>query len=98
MYIQGLNVDPENIDAHQPLREISLKRKALGGKDMGMMDKMKLPEAKDEKQQMLNAEKLLAYLPGDVDRMRALWDSADRAGMARTRAWIQAILTRANNP
>src|ERR1700676_3106626 len=72
MYIQGLAVDPENVEAHQVLREISLKRKASGGKDMGMFDKMKLPKSKDEKQAMLNAEKLLAYSPGDTDRMLAL--------------------------
>ena len=50
MYIQGLSVDPENVEAHQLLRKISLKRKASGGKDMGMMDRMKLPKTKDDKQ------------------------------------------------
>src|SRR5690349_13620294 len=50
MYIQGLNVDPENTEAHQSLRDISLRRKASGGKDMGMMQKMKMPKAKDDKQ------------------------------------------------
>ena len=35
MYIQGLTVDPENIEAHQALRDIAMKRKASGGKPMG---------------------------------------------------------------
>ena len=97
MYIQGLNVDPENIEAHQALRELSLERKARGGKDMGMMEKMKMPKAKDEKQLILNAEKLLAYSPGDIERMRALFNAAHRAEMAETQAWIEAILRRATN-
>jgi hypothetical protein len=95
MYIQGLNVDPENIEAHQALRDISLRRTASGGKDMSMMEKMKLPKAREEKQEMLNAEKLLAYMPGDVSRMQALLDAAHRAGMSQTAAWIAAILRRA---
>jgi len=33
MYISGLAIDPENVEAHQTLRELSLKRKASGGKD-----------------------------------------------------------------
>ena len=28
LYLQGLSIDPENTEAHQQLREISLKRKA----------------------------------------------------------------------
>lgn len=96
MFIQGLNVDPENVEAHQALRDISLKRKASGGKDMGMMDKMKMPKAKDEKQLMLNAEKLLAYSPGDVSRMVGTLQGAYKAGCYATVLWIGPILQRAN--
>ena len=95
MYIQGLNVDPDNVEAHRTLREISLKRKANGGKDMGMFEKMKTPRVTNEKQAMLNAEKLLAYLPSDVGRIRALFDAAQRAGMRETTQWIGTILRRA---
>jgi tetratricopeptide (TPR) repeat protein len=96
MYIQGLSVDPENVEAHQNLRDISLKRKASGGKDMGMFDKMKLPKAKEEKQALLNAEKLLAYSPGDTDRMLAMCQAAYKAGCYDTVLWIGPILQRAN--
>ena len=96
MYIQGLTLDPENVEAHQALRDISLKRKASGGKDMGMFDKMKMPKAKEDKQQMLNGEKLLAYLPGDTDRMQTILESAYRAGFYDTVLWIGPILQRAN--
>src|SRR5947209_10248681 len=56
MYIQGLGFNPVSIEAHEALREISLIRKARGGKPMGFMERGKLlPKAAktDFKQQML---------------------------------------------
>lgn len=97
MFIQGLKIDPENIPAHQELREISLKRKASGGRDMGMMDRMKLPKVGGDIQTMLNAEKLLAYDPADNLRLLALLTTAKAAGMTRTAAWIWTILNRASD-
>ncbi len=32
MFLQGFSLDPDATDAHQQLRDISLKRKASGGK------------------------------------------------------------------
>ena len=96
MYIQGLFVDPENTEAHQSLRDISLRRKASGGKPMGPFQKMKLPKPKEDKQAMLNAEMLLAYSPGDTDHMLALMQGAYRSGFFETVLWIAAILLRAN--
>jgi tetratricopeptide (TPR) repeat protein len=92
MYIQGLSIDPENVEAHRALRAISLRRKISGGRDMGMIDKMKMVKPNDDKQAMLNAEKLLAYVPGDIDRMRAFHQAAEAGGFAATAAWICAIL------
>jgi tetratricopeptide (TPR) repeat protein len=97
MYLQGLNMDPENIDAHQILREFSLKRKASGGKDMGMFEKMKVKtNTADEKTNMLAAEKLLAYDPGNTARMLQVVQSAHKAGFFDTVMWIGAITLRAN--
>lgn len=98
MYITGLTIDPENIAAHQTLREISIRRKASGGKDLGMFEMMKLrPKKGDEKRKMLNAEKLLAYAPSDRQRMTDLLNSARAAGFTATAEWIAAILG-ANDP
>lgn len=97
MFIQGLAIDPESVEAHQALRDISLKRKASGGKDMGLRDQWKLPKAKDDdKQAMLNAEKLLAYDPGNTDRMLALMQAAYRGRYYDSVLWIAPILQRAN--
>src|SRR4030095_9872117 len=88
MYLQGLNIDPENKEAHQSLREFSLKRKASGGKDLGMFEKMKLKKSsKEDKENLLNAEKLLAYNPGDTPTMLALAVAAHRAGFYDTAMW-----------
>jgi tetratricopeptide (TPR) repeat protein len=97
MYINGLGYDPEAVEAHQALRDISLKRKASGGKDLGMMDKMKLKRpSRDDKQNMLNGEKLMAYDPGNADAMVMLLQNAHRAGFYKTAKWIGPILHRAN--
>ena len=61
MYLQGFALDPDAIDAHQELRDISLKRKASGGKAMGFLEAMKLKRPNsDDKVNMLNAEKLMS--------------------------------------
>ena len=97
MYLQGLNIDPENVDAHQTLREFSLKRKASGGKDMGMFDKMKVKtNSSDDKANLLAAEKLLAYDPGNTDRMVQVLQFALKGGFYDTVLWIGPILLRAN--
>ncbi|HMB96101.1 MAG TPA: hypothetical protein VKK61_08695, partial [Tepidisphaeraceae bacterium] len=97
MFLQGLNIDPEAIEAHQTLRDISLKRKASGGKSLGMFEAMKLKRnSKDDKQNLLNAEKLLAYDPGNTDYMLSLAQNAQRGGFWDTVMWIGPILSKAN--
>ena len=97
LYLQGLAVDPENTEAHQQLREISLKRKASGGKTLGMFEKMKLKKAsKDDKETLLNAEKLLAYDPGDTGTMLALVVAAHKSGFYDTVMWIGPQVLQAN--
>jgi len=97
MYLQGLSIDPENVDAHQTLREFSLKRKASGGKDMGMLEKMKVKtNTADEKANLLAAEKLLAYDPGNTSRMLAVVQSAHKAGFFDTVMWAGGMTMRAN--
>lgn len=98
MYLQGLGIDPENVDAHQALREISLRRKASGGKDLGMFEKKKLQfsRPKEEKQAMLLAEKLLSFDPGETNHMVALMDAARKAGYYDSVMWIGPILLQAN--
>jgi tetratricopeptide (TPR) repeat protein len=99
MYLQGLGIDPENIAAHQAMRDIALRRKASGGKDLGIFEKKKLQfsRPRDDKQAMLTAEKLIAYEPGGTDSMLWMMESAHRAGYYDTVMWIGAILQQANS-
>ena len=97
MYITGLVIDPDCREAHEALRNIGMIRKASGGKDLGFMEKTKLRRpTKDDRQNMLNAEKLLAYDPGNTDYMLSLLQNGNRAGLSDTVAWIGPILLRAN--
>jgi Flp pilus assembly protein TadD len=97
MYLQGLALDPDDVEAHQEMRDFSLRRKAGGGKSLGMLDAMKLKRgSKDDKQNMLNAEKLLAFDPGNTDYMVSLIQSALKAGYWDTVMWIGPILQKAN--
>jgi tetratricopeptide (TPR) repeat protein len=97
MFLNGLNIDPDAVEAHQTLREISLMRKASGGKSVGMFEAMKLKRpSKDDKQAMLNAEKLLAFDPGNTDYMVSLLQAAHRAAYYNTAMWIGPVLFKAN--
>ena len=97
MYLNGLGVDPDAVDAHVALRDIAMKRKATGGKALGMMDKLKLNRpSKDDKQNLLNQEKLLAYDPGDTGYMVGVLQNALRGGYFDTVLWIGPILQKAN--
>ncbi len=97
MYLQGLAIDPEEIEAHKALRDIALKRKASGGKSLGMLDRMKLGKpSKDDKQNLLNFEKLSSYDPGNTDYLLQMLQNAHRAGFFDTVMWVGPILQKAN--
>ncbi|CAN5495872.1 hypothetical protein BH10PLA1_BH10PLA1_03540 [soil metagenome] len=97
MYLQGLALDPDSVRAHSELRDISMKRKATGGKDLGFMEKMKLGKSKDDRDSMLNATKLLSYDPGNTDRMMSILQAALKGGFYDTIMWLGPILQKANS-
>ena len=97
MLIQGLSIDADSVEAHKQLRDISMKRKASGGKSLGYFEAMKLKRpTKDDKQNMLNNEKLLAYEPGNTDYMIGVLQNAFRAGFWDSAMWIGPILQKGN--
>src|SRR5438067_548019 len=62
MYLQGLALDPDAVDGHRELRDVALRRKAGGGKKLGMFENMKLLRwGKNQKENLLGAEKAWAY-------------------------------------
>jgi tetratricopeptide (TPR) repeat protein len=96
MYLSGLKIDPEAVAEHQNLRDIALRRKASGGKDLGMMAKMKYRYGKDDRENLVTAERFLSYDPGNTSRMLELLQHALSAGAYETVLWIGPILLRAN--
>jgi tetratricopeptide (TPR) repeat protein len=96
MFVQGLSIDADSVEAHKQLRDISMKRKASGGKSMGYFEAMKLKRpTKEDKQNMLNNEKLLAYDPGETSYMIGMLQNAFRAGFFDSALWIGPILQKA---
>lgn len=95
MMFEGLKRDPDAIEAHQTLRDMSLKRKAGGGKSLGMFEAAKYKDTKDERESMLNRERLLAFDPGNTDHMLAVAQRAFNAGMYDTVMWMGPICFRA---
>jgi tetratricopeptide (TPR) repeat protein len=97
MFLKGLKLDPDLVEAHKEPRVIAMKRKASGGKPVGMFEKIKLLWAtKDEKQNMLNAEKVLNFDPGSTDAMQAMIVAANKGGFWETAKWLASELDRAS--
>ena len=96
MFIQGLEIAPHRVDAHRELRNVSLERKVNGGQAMGLFATMKLKrQTKNHKHNMLMAEKLLSYDPGNTDHMLSLLQNAAKAGLLDVVDWIEPILRKA---
>ena len=97
LYLQGLAEAPDNVPIHAELRRISLTRKATGGKPLGTFKSMGIKtNGKDPKQNMLNAEKLLSYDPGNTSHMTSMVKAATAGEYAKTVPWIGQILSRIN--
>ena len=89
LFLDGLKLDPDNLAAHQDLRETSLRRKAAGGADLGMLQKVTLRKpAASAVEDLLNTEKLLAYDPGNVNWLHAAANHANHANLAQTKQWL----------
>ncbi len=97
MFLSGFELDPDAIEAHQELRDISMKRKASGGRPMGFLEAMKLKRpTSDDKVNMISAERLMSFDPGNTDHMQSLMQSAYRGGYWDTVLWIGQIFQKAN--
>jgi tetratricopeptide (TPR) repeat protein len=93
MYAEALLREPENVKrGHQPLREVSFKRKAQGGKPAGMMDQIKRRSGKDHAVNLVNAAYLLGKDPGNVQLMTQLLRSAEKIEALEVVHWVSNIL------
>lgn len=93
MYLEGIRREPGNIDrGHNPLREVSLKRKAQGGKAAGITEKLKRRGGKEPIDALVNAEYLLAKNPGNVGHMTAVLKASVRQDEPAVAKWICDII------
>ncbi len=95
MMLQGLKVNPSNLEVHRRLRSVSLQRKASGGRPLSLMERFRMNLKSDQVQQLLNAEKLLAYDPGNVEYMLAVLNASNALNFDAVTQWIQDVLRRA---
>jgi tetratricopeptide (TPR) repeat protein len=66
-YINGLRHEPDNLSAHEGLRDVALRRKVGGGKPAGLSEMF--TASRDPVEKMLHAEKLWAKEPLSLARM-----------------------------
>ena len=93
MYLEGIAREPGDLErGHKPLREVSLKRKAGGGKAAGFMEKIKHSSSKDPVGALTNAEFLLAKDPGNLPHMVAVHKAAVKLDEGEVVGWIGEIL------
>ncbi len=100
MYIEGLNREPFNLEQHEALRDVSLRRKVKGAKARGGFGgflSAKLPfKGKTAKEAMLNAEFSLANEPGNIPAMQTILRNAVELNYKEVVFWIGDILVMAN--
>lgn len=68
-FINGFKHDPDNMNMHEALREVGLKRKVAGGKPAGFMEGMK-SGGSHPIDKMIHAERLLAMDPMNAKSAR----------------------------
>ncbi len=96
MYLEGIQREPGNLDrGHKPLREVSLKRAAMGGKAAGLIEQIKRRSTKDPVETLINAEYLLAKEPGSLGQMLSVLKAAKAAELPEVVMWICDIILEA---
>jgi hypothetical protein len=97
--LKKVEKDPENVELHTQLRDVSLRRTAAGGKPAGGFLGPTLPYAgKGDNEKMLNAEYVLAHDPANVPAMMDLYRAAEALGHQDVMEWIGSILRAATTP
>ena len=95
LYLDGLRLDPGNIDVHKELREVSVRRKAAGGRDLGFVQKIALRKpTSDPVSAMINREKLMSYDPGNVQWFAEVGRAAHEAGLQATEMYFAGLVQR----
>jgi len=93
MLLEGLKIDPSNIDlGFEQLYQVALKRKQGGGKGASWGTLFKLREKKNIKENLINAANLMALDPGNILYMIRIFRFANKLGFSNVVTWSGKIL------
>ena len=65
--VERLGAAPLDLELHLQLRETALRHKAAGGRDVGLLERLR-PEPKDPLRRLLHVERLWSFDPGSLER------------------------------
>lgn len=98
LYLDGLSHDPDNMNKHEAMREVALRRKVAGGKPAKMFDRWK-GRGKDKVEKALQAEYLWAKNPLNfatavtvMEKMVEAFEDQDEYNMGEVAYWIGILL------
>jgi hypothetical protein len=93
LYLEGLMLDPGNIDVHKELRVASRQRQAAGGRDLGLVQKIALRKPQsDPVADMINREKLMSYDPLNAQWFAEVAKAAHEAGLQATEMYFAGLV------
>lgn len=102
LYLDGLSHDPDNMNKHEALREVALRRKVAGGKPAKMFDRWK-GRGKDKVEKALQAEYLWSKNPLNfatavtvMEKMVEAFEDQDEFNMGEVAYWIGILLLEKN--
>jgi tetratricopeptide (TPR) repeat protein len=86
-WLSGLKFEPDNMEAHEKLREVALRRKVNGGKPPGFMDKCPVT-GKNPSDKMLMAEYAWAKDPLNPALSLQVMEAAHKAELEEVAFWV----------
>ncbi len=102
LYLDGLSHDPDNMNQHEALREVALRRKVAGGKPAKFMDRWK-GRGKGKIEKMLQAEYLWAKNPLNLNAALTLMERAmdaedehDEYNFGEVAHWVGTLVLEKN--
>ncbi|MEX0742250.1 MAG: tetratricopeptide repeat protein [Phycisphaeraceae bacterium] len=87
-YINGLRHDPESMQHHEALRDVSLRRKVNGGKAPSLKEQFKYSGGKGALEKMLNAEYLWAKDPFSAQLGLTAMEAAVKSSLPEVAYWL----------
>ncbi|MFG0250203.1 MAG: tetratricopeptide repeat protein [Phycisphaeraceae bacterium JB051] len=98
LYLDGLSHDPDNMNKHEALREVALRRKVAGGKPAKMFDRWKV-RGKDKVEKALQSEYHWSKNPLNfnaaitvMERCVEAFEDQDEYNMGEVAYWIGILL------